>query len=363
MNAADVAFPHLGIFIDELPKKFSLFGIDIAFYGVIISIGMLLGLLMACRQAKTTGQKTSIYTDYVIWGIIFSLIGARIYYVIFAWDHYKDDLLQIFNIRNGGLAIYGGVIAAFLSAYIFCRIKKYNFLLFWDTALCGLILGQAVGRWGNFMNQEVFGGYTDSFLAMRLNLANVNQTFVTDEMRAHIETIGGKDFIQVHPTFLYESLWNLMVLLLMIFFTKKKKFHGEISLLYLVGYGAGRFWIEAVRTDQLKIGSTGIPVSQLLSGILVVGGIIIWIIARRKADGNPVIPENMLAEAVANTGQNGGGNKAGSRKAKKEKGRKNRKTSEGSHDESEGDMTGFINRVIEAINEEDDVEIPPDSDD
>ena len=340
-----------------------MFGFRIALYGVIIAIGMVAGLAIACRQAKVTGQKKDVYFDYVIFGIIFSLIGARIYYVVFAWDKYKDDLWKIFDIRGGGLAIYGGVIAAFLSSYIYCRIRKFNFWLFADTALCGLILGQCIGRWGNFTNQEVFGGYTDSLLAMRLNIANVNQTFVTDEMRAHMQTIDGKEFIQVHPTFLYESLWNLMVLLLMIFFTKKKKFHGEISLLYLVGYGAGRFWIEAVRTDQLKIGSTGIPVSQLLSGILVVGGIIIWIIARRKADGNPVIPENMLADAIANTGQNGGKNKAGSKKAKKEKGRKKGKTAEGSQDESEGDMTGFINRVIEAINEEDDVEIPPDSDD
>ncbi len=346
MNASDVACPHLGIYISELPKKFSVFGIDIALYGVIIAFGMLFGLLMACRQAKVTGQKTSIYTDYVIWGIIFSLIGARLYYVIFAWDHYKDDLLQIFNIRNGGLAIYGGVIAAFLSAYIFCRVKKYSFLLFWDTALCGLILGQCIGRWGNFTNQEVFGGYTDSFLAMRLNLANVNQTFVTDEMRAHIQTIDGKDFIQVHPTFLYESLWNLMVLLLMIFFTKKKKFHGEIALLYLVGYGVGRFWIEAVRTDQLKIGSTGIPVSMLLSGILVVGGIIIWIIARIKTSGDTAVPENMRATSDDK-------NDPDARKKKPDK----------SPAAPEGDMTGFINSVIDAINEEDLEEKSSDTDD
>ena len=330
MNSADVAFPHLGIYISELPKKFSVFGIDIALYGVIIAFGMLMGLLMACRQAKATGQKREIYTDYVIFGIIFSLIGARLYYVIFAWDHYKDNLLDIFNIRGGGLAIYGGVIAAFISAYVFCRIKKFNFLLFWDTALCGLILGQCIGRWGNFTNQEVFGGYTDSFLAMRLNLANVNQTFVTDEMRAHIQTIDGKEFIQVHPTFLYESLWNLMVLLLMIFFTKKKKFHGEIALLYLVGYGVGRFWIEAVRTDQLKIGSTGIPVSQLLAGICVVVGVTIWIIARIKVKDKPVIPDSMLATEA-----------------------KNKQTVDpGDASAMSGNTTAFINKVIEAINEE-----------
>ena len=338
MNAADVAFPHLGIYIDKLPKSFSVFGFSIALYGVIIAVGMLAGLMMACRQAKVTGQKTSVYTDYVIFGIIFSLIGARIYYVAFAWDHYKDNIWEIFNIRGGGLAIYGGVIAAFLSAYVYCRIRKFNFLLFWDTALCGLILGQCIGRWGNFTNQEVFGGYTDSFLAMRLNLANVNQTFVTDEMRAHIETIDGKDFIQVHPTFLYESLWNLMVLLLMIFFTKKKKFHGEMALLYLVGYGVGRFWIEAVRTDQLKLGSTAIPVSMLLSGILVVGGVIIWIIARRRVTAPPVVPEAMAAAA-------------GVKQKEKKKDRKKKEDERVIPSENDG-MTDFLNDVLDAINEE-----------
>ena len=305
MNTADVAFPHIGIYIDYLPKNFSVFGVTIAFYGVIIAIGMLAGLLMACRQAKVTGQKTSVYTDYVIWGIIFSLIGARIYYVIFAWDTYKDDLWSIFNIRNGGLAIYGGVIAAFLSAYIYCRIKKFSFPLFADTALCGLILGQCIGRWGNFMNQEAFGEYTDSFLAMRLNTANVKANYITETMQANMQTIDGQNFIQVHPTFLYESLWNLMVLLLLIIYTKHKKFHGEIALLYLVGYGLGRVWIESLRTDQLQIGSSGIAVSQVLAGVCVVGGIVLWIIFFRKNRGKEVIiPDVMAVKAEPNkTGQ------------------------------------------------------------
>ena len=186
MNTADVAFPNIGIYIDYLPKNFSVFGLTIAYYGVIIAIGMVAGLWIACHQAKRTGQKTSVYTDYVLWGIIFSLIGARLYYVIFAWENYKDNLWSIFNIRNGGLAIYGGVIAAFLSAYIFCRIKKFSFPLFADTALCGLILGQCIGRWGNFMNQEAFGEYTDSLLAMRLNVANVRPAYITDTMRANM---------------------------------------------------------------------------------------------------------------------------------------------------------------------------------
>ena len=341
MNPADVAFPNLGIYIDSLPKNVSVFGFNVAFYGIIIAVGMLAGLLMACRQAKATGQRTDVYTDYVIFGIIFSLIGARLYYVVFAWDKYKDDLWQIFNIRAGGLAIYGGVIAAFLSAYIYCRIRKFSFWLFADTALCGLILGQCIGRWGNFMNQEAFGEYTDSLFAMRLNVANVNPGYITDTMRANLQTIDGKEFIQVHPTFLYESLWNLMVLLLMIFFTKKKKFHGEIALLYLVGYGAGRVWIEGLRTDQLQIGSTGIAVSQVLSGVLVVGGIIAWILIRRKVKEAPVVPELMAVTYEK------------PKKPKKTKQEKQNREKVLKQVESEGDgMTDFLNNVIDAINED-----------
>ena len=295
MNLADVAFPHLGIYIDELPKKFELFGIKIAYYGVIIAVGMLAGLLLACRQAKVTGQNKSVYLDYVIWGIIISLIGARLYYVIFSWDKYKDDLLQIFNVRAGGLAIYGGVIGAILSSYVYCRIKKFDFFLFADTAICGLICGQIIGRWGNFMNHEAFGEYTDSFLAMRLDTANVNPSYITSTMSEHMMTVEGHSFIQVHPTFLYESLWNLLVLLVMLFFTKRKKFHGQILLIYLIGYGLGRIWIEGLRTDQLQIGSTGIAVSQVLSGALIVGGIVAWIIMQRKAPA-PVVPPAMAAK-------------------------------------------------------------------
>ena len=295
MNLADVAFPHLGIYIDYLPKNFELFGVKIAYYGVIIAFGMLAGLWMACHQAKVTGQKTSVYLDYVVWGIIISLIGARLYYVAFAWDRYKDDLLQIFNLRAGGLAIYGGVIGAILSSYVYCRIKKYDFFLFADTAICGLILGQVIGRWGNFMNHEAFGEYTDSFLAMRLDTANVNPSYITSTMSEHMVTAEGHTFIQVHPTFLYESLWNLMVLLLLLFFTKRKKFHGQILLMYLIGYGLGRVWIEGLRTDQLQIGSTGIAISQVLSGVLVVAGIVVWIIMYRKATP-PVVPAAMAVK-------------------------------------------------------------------
>lgn len=282
MNSAEIAFPNIGIYIPHLPKGITIGGFTIAFYGMIIAVGMLSGLWLACHQAQRTGQKKEVYTDFAIYAIIFSLIGARLYYVAFSWENYKDDLLQIFNTRGGGMAIYGAVIAAILTAIIYCKVKKYNFFLLADTAVGGLVLGQIIGRYGNFFNREAFGEYTNSLFAMRLRVDQVNPANITELMRSHMTTIDGVQYIQVHPTFLYESLWNILVLVLILVFTTKKKFNGEIFLLYLVGYALGRVWIEGLRTDQLQIGSTGIAVSQVLSGAIVVVGVVVWICVRRK---------------------------------------------------------------------------------
>lgn len=283
MSGGDIAFPHLGIEIATLPKGITIGGFTIAYYGIIIACGMIAGLLLARWQAKRTGQNPELYMDYAFFGIIFAIIGARLYYVAFSWENYKDDLLQIFNTRGGGMAIYGGVIAAVITAIVYCRIKKYRFSLFADTAVVGLILGQVIGRFGNFMNREAFGEYTDSLFAMRLRVDQVAASSITDTMREHMTNIDGVQYIQVHPTFLYESVWNLIVLILMLLRTKKKAFDGEIFLIYLIGYGIGRAWIEGLRTDQLQIGSTGIAVSQVLSALIAVVGIVVWIYQYRKA--------------------------------------------------------------------------------
>lgn len=277
MSGADIAFPHLGITISSLPKGITIGGFTIAYYGIIIACGMVGGLLLARWQARRTGQNPELYMDFAIWGIIFAIIGARLYYVAFSWDSYKDNLWQIFNTRGGGMAIYGGVIAAVITAVVFCARKRYKFSLFADTAVTGLILGQIIGRYGNFMNREAFGEYTDSLFAMRLKVSQVASSNITDTMRENMTTIDGVHYIQVHPTFFYESMWNLLVLILMLVYTKHKKFDGEIFLMYLVGYGIGRTWIEGLRTDQLQIGSSGIAVSQVLSAVLAVGGTVYWI--------------------------------------------------------------------------------------
>ncbi len=276
----DILFVNLGIGIETVQKTFSVFGVEIAYYGLIIVCGMIAGTAIALWDAKTSGQDPDMYLDFGIYAIILSVIGARVYYVIFEWDMYKDNLWEIFNIRNGGLAIYGGVLTAILTLFVFTRIKKQSMMKMADTGALGLITGQIIGRWGNFVNCEAFGGYTDNLLAMRLNVENVNSSMISEELWANKIVENGITYIQVHPTFLYESMWNLGVLLLMLLYRKHKKFNGEVFMLYLFGYGVGRFWIEGLRTDQLTIGDTGLAASQVLALIMVVVSAAIVIIKR-----------------------------------------------------------------------------------
>lgn len=279
MGNYDIAFPNLGIYLSNVPKNFSVFGLTIAWYGVIIAVGMLAGVFLAAHIAKKSGQNPDLYWDFFIWASIFSIIGARIYYVIFQWDLYKDNPIKVFNLREGGIAIYGAVIGAFLTALIYTRIKKISMLLLTDTAVAGLILGQAIGRWGNFFNREVFGDYTDCIFAMRIPIVAVRTGDMSEMIIAHI---GNDNFIQVHPTFLYECLWNLGVLVLILLWYKRRKFDGECTLLYFFGYGIGRAWIEGIRTDQLYLIGTKIPVSQVLAIVTASLALIIDVIVRIK---------------------------------------------------------------------------------
>ena len=281
MNTA-INFPHLGIYLDHVGKSISVFGFEIAYYGIIMGSSILLGLFLAEREAKRTGQDPDTYTDMIIYAIIFSIICARAYYVIFSWENYKDNLLSIFNLRQGGIAIYGSLIGTVATVYVYCKVKKLSFLQMTDTACMGLVAGQILGRWGNFFNREAFGGYTDGLLAMQLPVSAVRAHEITDEMWAHVQVIGGEQFIQVHPTFLYESLWNLGVICFLYWYRTRKKFQGELFLVYLLGYGLGRVWIEALRTDQLQIGNTGIPVSQLLAGVLILFSLCMIFLGRKK---------------------------------------------------------------------------------
>lgn len=287
MNAGDIAFPNLGIYLKDVPISFQVFGFTIYFYAVIIFIGIALGFLMALHVAKKSGQDPDLYWDFVIYAVLFSIIGARIYYVIFAWQDYKDNLIKVFYIKQGGLAIYGAVIAAFITLFVYAKVKKQNALLMGDTAMPGLILGQAIGRWGNFMNREVFGEFYDGLLSMQLPLEAVRDPGdITANIQAHIPE--GANYINVHPTFLYESLWNLLVLAVILLWWKHRKFDGEVCLLYLAGYGLGRFIIEGIRTDTLFLPGTTVPVSQVLSLIIVVFAVITDVIVRVRMTGKTV---------------------------------------------------------------------------
>ncbi|MBD5476802.1 MAG: prolipoprotein diacylglyceryl transferase [Lachnospiraceae bacterium] len=280
MNVTDIAFPNLGIYLNHVPKSFSIFGFQVALYGVIIGIGVLCGVLMAAHVAKKENLDPDLIWDFAIYAIIFSIIGARIYYVVFQWDMYKNNLIGILNLRNGGLAIYGAVIAAFTTMWVYCKVKKCSFLQLADICVPGLVLGQVIGRWGNFTNREVFGEYTENLLAMRLPAEAVRSVDISENIARHIAE--GTNYIQVHPTFLYESLWNLALLLIMLAYRQHKKFQGEMWLLYLGGYGLGRAWIEGIRTDTLFIPHTTLAVSQVLAVTLFVVSLAADLLIRRR---------------------------------------------------------------------------------
>ena len=294
----DISFPHLGINMEHVGKTISVFGFEIAYYGIIIGTAILLGFVIAVSEAKRTRQNPEDYLDMGIVGVICGILGARIYYVIFSWDMYKDNLLDIFNIREGGLAIYGGVIAAVLTVIIAAKVKNLNAPQVFDTIALALLNGQMLGRWGNFFNREAFGEYTDSLFAMRLPLDAVRGSDVTELMREHMQQIDGVSYIQVHPTFLYESLWCCILLILLFSYRKRKKYEGEIFLLYLFGYGLGRVWIEGLRTDQLLLPGAGLPVSQLLAGILVVVTGILLLYLRKNHKGMPYLKAKKVYEPM-----------------------------------------------------------------
>lgn len=280
MQAGDIAFPKLGIYLSNVPKSFTIFGYTIALYGVIIAIGIFLGFCMADSNAKRDGLPKDILWDFSIYAIVCSILGARIYYVVFAWDYYKDNLLQVFNIRGGGLAIYGGVIAGFTTLFVFSKVRKQSFFTMADSAGLGLLVGQSIGRWGNFTNREAFGEYSNGLLAMRLPVEAVRSHEITDLMKSHMTE--GTNYIQVHPTFLYESLWNASLLCVLLFARRYKRFDGEVALWYIGGYGVGRLWIEGLRTDQLKLFGTNLAVSQCVAIACILFAVAMEIVVRMK---------------------------------------------------------------------------------
>lgn len=287
----EIRFPNLGLEF-SVGKEFSIFGFEIAFYGIIIALGLIAGALVAYHDAKRSGQSVDLYMDYTLFGMLGAIVGARLYYVIFEWDYYSKNLDQIINLRAGGLAIYGAIIGATLVLLVFCKIKKANPLKMLDTIVLGIVVGQIIGRWGNFFNREAYGGFTDSLFAMQIPVKDA--TVVNTDMIVNVE---GAFYVQVHPTFLYESFLNTILLVLLLVFRDKKKFYGETLCRYLLGYGIIRFFIEGMRTDQLQL--KGVAVSQVLSAVLAVAALAVIVVMRIRLKGKTLKNEAMSSEAVA----------------------------------------------------------------
>jgi phosphatidylglycerol:prolipoprotein diacylglycerol transferase len=284
MTTPDIYFPNLGISFNNVSRvALDLFGFSIYKYGAIIAVGVVLAIILAVYEAKRTGQNPDDYTDFAFWGILCGIIGARLYYLIF----HADSLTEFFAIRNGGLAIYGGIIGGLVALAVYTRRKHIPMLRFTDTIAMSLLVGQILGRWGNFFNREAFGSATEGLFAMAYKAEQVSGLEITDSTTAlyngatyPLHNLNGVDYIWVHPTFLYESCWNFALLLLIFFTRKHKKFEGQLSAMYFAAYGIGRFLIESLRTDQLKV--FGLPVSMLVSAVMLAVAVAVTAVQLRK---------------------------------------------------------------------------------
>ena len=269
-----VAFPKLGLEFEFDPVAFSIGDIHVAWYGILIAAGILLAMVFAMTQCKKFGIIADKLMNAALGGVIGGIIGARAYYVIFTWDQYKDDLSSIFKTWEGGMAIYGGLIGGLVVGLLVAKISKIRIRPALDITSMGFLIGQSIGRWGNFINVEAFGGNTD----LPWGMTSPSITAYLQEHYSELSALGMNvdSTAPVHPCFLYESLWCALGFLLLFLYRKHRKFDGEIFLMYSVWYGAGRFVIEGLRTDSLTI--VTIRVSQLLAGLVVVAGVILWLV-------------------------------------------------------------------------------------
>ncbi|MDO4972801.1 MAG: prolipoprotein diacylglyceryl transferase [Eubacteriales bacterium] len=283
-----ISFPLLGNFSLNPPSYFTVFGRPIYFYGVLIALGFALAILYCSKHAPDFGIKSDDFIDLMLWLTPLSIVGARLYFVIFRWQDYAADPKQLFAVWEGGLAIYGGIIAGVLVMAAVCRHKRIPFAAMLDLGVYGLLIGQILGRWGNFMNREAFGAETTVFCRMGL-------------------TDPAGNTIYVHPTFLYESLWNLIGLLFLIWFSRagKRRWDGQCAAIYFFWYGLGRTWIEGLRTDSLYLGSTGIRVSQLLSLVLVLVMGLLLLLQSRKEHPPEALFVNRIKQSQADTSEGG----------------------------------------------------------
>jgi len=258
-----VNFPGLGLYFNINRVAFEIFGKEIYWYGIIIGTGLLLAVLFCVWEAKRVGLPEDTMVDIALIGTPSAIICARIYFVAWNWKDYAGNPLSAFAIWEGGIAIYGAIIGGVLAGYIYCRVKKISFVKVLDVGAFGLLIGQIIGRWGNFMNVEAFGSETN--LPWRMEIYNKEVSRI----------------MSVHPTFLYESLWNLVGFLLLFYYRKYKKFEGEVFLLYVTWYGLGRMWIEQLRVDSLPY-SASFKISQIVAVVTAIVGIVLIVRNRKK---------------------------------------------------------------------------------
>jgi phosphatidylglycerol:prolipoprotein diacylglycerol transferase len=283
-----LSFPGLGLELDVNRVAFTLpdflGGLPIYWYGIIIALGLLIGVLYFFARTKEFAVDPDRATDVLLVAIICAVIGARLYYVAFSWDAFKDNLISIFYIRDGGIAIYGCIIGAMLSTFLMCKVRKVKFLPMMDLASGSLLLGQAIGRWGNFVNVEAFGSNT----TMPWGMTSRSISAYLESSRGSLSQIGVTvdPAMPVHPTFLYESLWCLAGFLFLFFLTKRRRFDGQLTLMYLGWYGLGRFFIEGLRTDSLLLGT--IRVSQLLALLCFLTSVLtlVFILSKIRREGD-----------------------------------------------------------------------------
>ncbi|HOM01209.1 MAG TPA: prolipoprotein diacylglyceryl transferase [Acetivibrio sp.] len=273
-----VKFPKLGLEFTIDRVAFYIFGMPVYWYGIIIAIGFFLAVVLGLRNSEKFGIKSDDAIDLVFWGAPIAIVCARLYYVIFNWHEFNGDIKKIINIRTGGLAIYGGLIGAVVTAYFFAKAKKIDFLRLADLGAPYFVMAQAIGRWGNFVNQEAFGTNT--------NLPWGMHSEAVEKYLRDLKVIGVDPTMPVHPTFLYESLWNFGVFLFLIWYRKRYRVRGELFSFYMLLYGIGRAWIEGLRTDSLYLGS--FRISQVLAIVFSITFAVIIVIRHRTSKGELV---------------------------------------------------------------------------
>lgn len=271
-----VRFPNLGFLFEYEDKTFSVLGFDITIYGILMAVSLLIGMVVILLCARWQKMNLNLCLGASIVALIGGVVGGRLYYIAFSWSQFSGKSWKILcDIRSGGMSICGAILGGALLVALFCRISKTSFWKMADIVCMGLLSGQIIGVWGNFFNREAFGEYTDSLFAMGLPLDSVQKSAVTKLMKQNLVTFRDMDYIQVHPLFFYESIWCLLLLLILLLYTWRKKFDGEIFLRYLAGYGLGKCVIEWLRTDKLYIPKTKIPVSLLVSvALFLICGIV-----------------------------------------------------------------------------------------